>query len=312
MKMNGNKSPGTDGLSVEFYKSFWSEIGDILVDSFNEAFTKNILSELRNTSIMSLIYKKGDRTDMKNYRPISLTNTDYKTLAHILANRLHQVLHKIISTDQTGYIKTRYIGTYIRKILDTAEYLTKNDSSGIFLFLDFEKAFDTVEWPFLFKVLGKLNFRNEFIKWIKLLYQEPYAILKNNDWLSDKINLKQGIRQGCPASALLFILVVDVLAIRLKKSSSIFFKFIWGKQDLVKIMTLIANISEGGLNMMDIDSQMSACRATWIHKIINNPGNWAFLGKKLYRTIWSKSTHSQNQLLQFKISTRYKIYPVVL
>ena len=103
---------------------------------------------------MSLIYKKGDRTDIKNYRPISLTNTDYKILAHILANRPHHALHKIISTDQTGYIKTQYIGTNIRKILDTAKYLTKNDSSGIFLFLDF----DTVEWPFLFKVLGKLNF----------------------------------------------------------------------------------------------------------------------------------------------------------
>ena len=218
MKMNGNKSPGTDGLSVEFYKSFWCEIGNILVDSFNEAFTQNILSESRNTSIMSLIYKKGDRTDIKNYRPISLTNTDYKILAHILANRLHQVLHKIISTDQTGYIKTRYIGTNIRKILDTAEYLTKNDSSGIFLFLDFEKAFDTVEWPFLFKVLGKLNFGKEFIKWIKLLYKEPCAVLKNNGWLSDKINLKRGIKQGCPASALLFILVVEVLAIRLKES----------------------------------------------------------------------------------------------
>ena len=96
MKMNGNKSPGTDGLSVEFYKSFWCEIGDILVDSFNEAFIQNILSESRNTSIMSLIYKQGDRTDIKNYRPISLTNTDYKILAHILANRLHQVLHRII------------------------------------------------------------------------------------------------------------------------------------------------------------------------------------------------------------------------
>ena len=136
MKMNENKSPGTDGLSIEFYKSFWCEVGNILVDSFNEAFTQNILSESRNTSIMSLKYKKGDRTDIKNYRPIHLTNTDYKILAHVLADRLHQVLHKIISTDQTGYIKTRYIGTNIRKILDTAEYLTKNDSSGIFLFLE--------------------------------------------------------------------------------------------------------------------------------------------------------------------------------
>ena len=76
-----------------------------------------------------------------------------------------------------------------------------------------------------------------------------------------------------------------------QKCNSILFKFIWGKQDLVKRMTLIANISEGGLNMMDIDSQMSACRATWIHKIINSPGDWAFLGKNYFEQF------GQNQLI---------------
>ena len=83
--------------------------------------------------------------------------------------------------------------------------------------LDFEKAFDTVEWPFLFKVLEKFNFGNQFIKWIKILYKNPYTTIKNNGWLSDKFPLKRGIRQGCPVSALLFILLVEVLAIKLKK-----------------------------------------------------------------------------------------------
>ena len=101
---------------------------------------------------------------MKNYRPISLANTHYKLLAHILANRMHQVLDKIISTDQTGYIKNRYIGTNIRKILDTTEYLTNNKKSGILLFLDFEKAFDTVEWPFVFQVMKKFNFGKPIYK----------------------------------------------------------------------------------------------------------------------------------------------------
>ena len=179
-KMKGNKSPGLDGLSIEFYKCFWPEIGDLVVDSFNEAFEDNMLSENRNTSIVSLIFKKGERTDLKNYRPISLTNTDYKLLAHILANRLHNVLDKIISPDQTGYIKKRFIGTNIRKILDTIEYLSIEQKTGIMLFLDFEKAFDTVEWSFLFKVLKKFNFGNEFIKWIKLLYKKPSATFKNN------------------------------------------------------------------------------------------------------------------------------------
>ena len=111
--MKGNKSPGLDGISVEFYKKNWPELGDLIIESFNEAYQSKLLSAYRNVSILSVIFKKGDSLNIKNYRPISLTNTDYKLLAHILANRLHKVLYKIISSDQTGYIRKRYIGTNI-------------------------------------------------------------------------------------------------------------------------------------------------------------------------------------------------------
>ena len=219
LKMKGNKSPGLDGLSIEFYKTFWPELGDLIVESFNEAFQDQLLVNSRNVSILSLIFKKGDPSDIKNYRPISLTNTDYKLLAHVLANRLHTILHKIISTDQTGYIRKRYIGTNIRKILDTVEYLDKTKQSGILLMLDFEKAFDTVEWPFLFKALERFNFGPQFVSWVKLLYRNPSALIKNNGWFSNKITMTRGIRQGCPVSALLFIIIAEVLATVLKESS---------------------------------------------------------------------------------------------
>ena len=85
--------------------------------------------------------------------------------------------------------------------------------------LDFEKAFDTVEWDFILKTLDHYNFGEEFIRWIMILYSNPSAIFKNNEWLSGKISLDRGIRQGCPVSALLFILVVEVLVNKLKTSS---------------------------------------------------------------------------------------------
>ena len=68
-KIKGNKSPGIDGLSIEFYKCFWPQIGDLVVDSFNEAFEDNTLSENRNTSIVSLFSKKGEKTDLKTIDP---------------------------------------------------------------------------------------------------------------------------------------------------------------------------------------------------------------------------------------------------
>ena len=75
-----------DGLSVEFYRVFWSEISDILVDSYREAFNSGKLSNSQNLSVLSLLYKKGDRHLLKNYRPISLSNVDYILFYSILQN----------------------------------------------------------------------------------------------------------------------------------------------------------------------------------------------------------------------------------
>ena len=126
-KMKGNKSPGLDGLSTEFYKTFWPKLGDLIAESFNECFQDQVFSNSRNFSILSLIFTKGDPS---NIRPIGLTDTDCKLLVHVLANRLHTVLHKIISFDQTGYIRKRYIGTNIHKKLDMVEYLDSTAQSG--------------------------------------------------------------------------------------------------------------------------------------------------------------------------------------
>ena len=107
----------------------------------------------------------------------------------------------------------------IRKTLDVIDYLEKHNKTGLLLLLDFEKAFDTIEWDFILKTLDHYKFGEEFIRWIMLSYSSPSAIFKNNGWLSGKISLHRGIRQGCPVSALLFILVVEVLADILKTSS---------------------------------------------------------------------------------------------
>ena len=210
--MENNMSPGSDGLTVEFYKTFWPDVADILVDSFNEAFTMGNQSYSQNLSILSLIYKKGDRTNPKNYRPISLTNVDYRILAFTLALRLQKVIGNIISPEQTRYVKDRFIGTNIRAILDIVEEIEKSNNSGILLLLDFEKAFDSVEWHFILSVLKKFNFGSQFIRWIKVLYSNPICLTKNNGHFSIKLKIKRGIRQGCPISALLFILIIEILA----------------------------------------------------------------------------------------------------
>ena len=219
--LQDNKSPGIDGLCAEFYKTFWSEIGNLLIDCFNESFQKGELSESQKLSILSLIFKKTDRTQLKYYRPISLATTDYKILAFVLANRLNKVIAHIVSSDQTGYIKGRFIGTNIRLINDIIEHADRLNLGGAILFLDFEKAFDSLEWDFMLKTLSYFNFGENFIKWVEILYKNPKSMIKINGWLSSKVSLTRGIRQGCPISALLFILAVETLALNIKQNPNI-------------------------------------------------------------------------------------------
>ena len=108
-EMKNNKSPGLDGLTVEFYQTFWNKIEKIVVNSLNEGFLKKELSISQKQGVLSLLYKKGDPENIENWRPITLLNTDYKILTRILARRLQKVIFKIIETDQQGYIKNRCI-----------------------------------------------------------------------------------------------------------------------------------------------------------------------------------------------------------
>jgi len=108
--MKRNKSPGLDGICIEFYQVFWPLIGHFLVDVFNLSYSNGMLSPSQRSAVMTLIHKKDDRDDINNYRPISLTNVDYSILAHILANRLQKVIGKIVSEDQNAYIKIDILG----------------------------------------------------------------------------------------------------------------------------------------------------------------------------------------------------------
>ena len=219
--MKCNKAPGGDGISVELYRAFWDYLGTFLVDSLNEGYLKGELCDSQKHGIVSLIYKKEDPTLLKNWRPISLLNTDYKIAAYSLASRLKKVMPSIISTDQNGYIKNRFIGYNIRLIQDIIDYSEKFQIDSCILYLDFTKAFDTIEWNFMIEAIKNFGFGESFINWIKVLYTNITACVKNNDWLTESYSLSRGIRQGCPLSCLTFVLAVEILAIKLRSNINV-------------------------------------------------------------------------------------------
>ena len=104
--MKNNKSPGSDGLSVEFYNMFWNDIKTYLVNSLNYSYDNGRLTELQTQSIITLIPKKNkDVQSINNWRPISLLNVDYKIAAKAVANRIKNVINDIVNNNQTGFRK---------------------------------------------------------------------------------------------------------------------------------------------------------------------------------------------------------------
>ncbi|CAC5423427.1 unnamed protein product [Mytilus coruscus] len=170
-QLSKNKSPGSDGLTVEFYCKFYSELKYVLLKLFDAIEEEGILSRSMKCGIISLVYKKkGERNFLKNYRPISLLQVDYKILARIMSNRLKSVLPKIISEDQTCCVIGRDISNNISNVRDIMELVERDDLEGYFLKLDQANAFDRVSHTYLLEVLKKFGFGDRFVKWISIFY----------------------------------------------------------------------------------------------------------------------------------------------
>ena len=219
--MKLNKSPGSDGLTVEFYKCFWNDIKQMVIDSLNEGYDKKQLSCSQSQAILTLLYKKGDKNILDNWRPISLLNIDYKLAARIISMRLKKVIDKIVSDDQAGFLKNRSTSECIRLVQDMIDYCVFETKPAVVMFLDFRKAFDTINHNFLFYLLREFKFKDSFLRWLQTLYNNAHGRVLNFGWVSDKFAIKRGVRQGCPLSGLLFIIVAEVLALKIKQNKEI-------------------------------------------------------------------------------------------
>uniref|UniRef100_A0A669FBP0 Reverse transcriptase domain-containing protein n=1 Tax=Oreochromis niloticus TaxID=8128 RepID=A0A669FBP0_ORENI len=235
-KLKPNKSPGPDGYPSDWYKEMKELLIPLMKTTFNYILKTGVIPPSWNEASMSLIAKEGkDRLDCGNYCPISVLNQDYKIFTYILAKKIENILGQIISLDQTGFIKQRQTQDNVRRTLHVIDYVVKNKIQMVLMSLDAEKAFDRVNWEFLYKVMGKFGFHQSFIMIIQALYKSPRARIKVNGALSNVFNLQRGTRQGCPFSPSLFALFIEALSQSVIQSINITGVKIMGREHKISL-----------------------------------------------------------------------------
>ncbi|CAM2105928.1 unnamed protein product [Caretta caretta] len=186
-RMPTNKSPGMDGLTVEFYRAFWDILGPDLVIVWAESLQSGVLPLSCRRAVLALLPKKGDLRDLRNWRPVSLLSTDYKIVAKAISLRLGSVMADVVHPDQTYTVPGRSIFDNLFLVRDLLELGRRDGLSFALLSLDQEKAFDRVDHGYLLSTLQAFGFGPQF----GLVLREPELRLVLSAYADDVLLVVQ-------------------------------------------------------------------------------------------------------------------------
>nr|GEW05337.1 cysteine-rich receptor-like protein kinase [Tanacetum cinerariifolium] len=280
---------------------------------YYKTFDSGTLPRGCNTSFITLIPKVQSPLVVSDFRPISLIGAQYKIVAKILANRLARVIDSIISQEQSAFIKHRQILDGPLMVNEVIQWCKRKKSKLMVFKIDFEKAFDSISWEFLFRVLHFMGFRNKWILWISGCITSATTSILINGSPTSEFNIERGLRQGDPLSPFLFIIAMEGLhgypsietwlelrvGIRLLKSSPNAYQigelpsspleletlranFFWGngvnshKIHWISWNVALASKEKGGLGFGRLFALNQALILKWCWRFLNNSNDlWA-------------------------------------
>lgn len=210
-QLNKGKTPGADGLSAEFFQFFWPQIGPLLHKVITLATTTGTLPTSMQKAVITLLPKRGDLLNIKNWRPISLLTADYKIYGRVLSNRLRSVIRDIVQADQTYCVPGRNIYDNLHLLRDVIHHANANHLPLAVVSLDQAGAFDAVRHKYLLHTMTAFGFGPVFISYIQTAYRNARCLVRVGPTLTAPIPFQRGIRQGDPMSGFLFSISIEPL-----------------------------------------------------------------------------------------------------
>lgn len=160
---DGNKAPGPDGFNLSCFQKCWKVFKKEILQFFKEFYDNGCLAKGINSSFLTLIPKKDCPQDISDYRPISLIGYIYKIMSKVLVYRFKKVLPRIAGEAQTAFVGGRNILDGVLISNEIVDWWKKKKQKGLILKLDFEKAYDTINWECLLAMLSSFGFQNKWI-----------------------------------------------------------------------------------------------------------------------------------------------------
>lgn len=210
-RVTQTSSPGEDGFGYPFWSLLLKhpQIQTLALTVFNAALQDGIFPGSWQQIRVRLLPKKGDITSLKNWRPISLINCDAKLFTRLINKRMAPMAAKLLNPCQTGFVKGRFIaenGLALKIIMEQAQI---NNTQGIGLLLDQEKAYDRVHPLYLHKILVTFGFPSKLINSLIKLFFKNQVQVNVNGFFTNSIDQQRGLRQGDPLSPILFNLALE-------------------------------------------------------------------------------------------------------
>ena len=187
MSLNNGKTAGCDGIPIDFYKVFWVKVKHFFMELLQECYINNCLFPSALIGIINMIPKQNkDTRYLRNLRPITLLNADYKIIEKAIANRIELTLELIISGDQRGFLKQRRIHANVHTIYKLMKWTKNNNIEAFILSLDFKKCFDKIEIQSLIKAMRMFGFADFLIRWTSIIYSGFMVSTQNNGHFSNR------------------------------------------------------------------------------------------------------------------------------